>query len=709
MNRVTGGKTVSKAFPDIRLSFVLLLFLCVFFQSGHAQDNRAVRMEKLIASLDSTVEQSKSNVILPPVRSDIDAIAPLFEADNFTATADFPKMNMLEAERRNMNKDWGLSLEAGYLQNLEQGVFDSEGIFYNRRYRLGLRWDILDNGWRENQLAARQLRREIQIEKIERQRASVERQYELMRQAIVALLEGEKATVKSHYRNILRMKRRELKELYDMGYKSWDEVLQISAELSQTEMAAGDPKKQYQGDSLQTALLSRVKTPLPVLSLDRDALENAVGSLPGRERADSLRLRNTADRHRPWRDISLSANLNYNYYDRSGQQLQLGPVEDREYFSLGVNVSVPFSVFRGTHKLYGRAHREELDYRNERQDERRLRQIRNYYNDYQQLKEQYTEVYYRYLRQSDTIIKKESKKQLASVEYSPAEQLNLFMTQLETIWQLKDTKEKLYLKLLQIAERVPDLPLSSYAEAWEPPALLDYQDMAGAVYIWSDTFASHSNNFLLNYLGSREFHTVLLSPGKKASPQSEKINDFIEDAQRLGIKVYLMKGSNVIIRKNNRESIAEFVNMAKQYGAAGVHLDVEPHTFDDWEQNREQYLSQYVDMVDYAGSQTDSAALEFTLSIPVYYDSILSVLASEADAVYVMAYGSGQVSDVARRLSDELSVFTGTGCESKLVVALRPEDFGNDRSLREFMTNLDRRTGKKCYALHDLGKLIDVN
>ena len=709
MNRVTGGKTVSKAFPDIRLSFVLLFLLCVLFQSGYAQDNRAVRMEKLIASLDSTVEQSKSNVILPPGRSNIDAITPLFEADNFTATTDFPKMNLLEAERRNMNKDWGLSLEAGYLQNLEQGVFDSEGIFYNRRYRLGLRWDILDNGWRENQLAARQLQREIQIEKIERQRASVERQFELMRQTIVALMEGEKATVKSHYRNILRMKRRELKELYDMGYKSWDEVLRISAELSQTEMAAGESQKQYRGDSLQTALLSRIKTPLPVLSLNMDALEEAAGNMPGRERADSLRLRNTADRHRPWRDISLSANLNYNYYDRSGQQLQLGPVEDREYFSLGVNVSVPFSVFRGTHQLYERAHREELTYKNERQDESRLRQIRNYYNDYRQLKEQYTEVYHRYLRQSDTIIKKESKKQLASVEYSPAEQLNLFMTQLETIWQLKDTKEKLYLKLLQLAELVPELPLSSYAEVWEPPALLDYQDMAGAVYIWSDTFASYSNNFLLHYLGSREFQTVLLSPGKKVSGHSEKIEDFIQDAQTLGIKVYLMKGSNVIIRKNNRESIAQFVNMAKRYGAAGVHLDVEPHTFEDWEQNREQYLSQYVDMVDYTGSQTDSAALEFTLSIPVYYDSILSMLASEADAVYVMAYGSGKVSDVARRLSEELSVFAGTGCDSKLVVALRPEDFGNDRSLRDFMSKLDRQTGKKCYALHDLGKLIDVN
>ena len=55
-------------------------------------------------------------------------------------------------------------INAGYLENLEQGVFNVEGIYYRRRAQLELEWDILNNGYLDNRHEIRELENEKQTD-----------------------------------------------------------------------------------------------------------------------------------------------------------------------------------------------------------------------------------------------------------------------------------------------------------------------------------------------------------------------------------------------------------------------------------------------------------------------------------------------------------------------------------------------------------------
>ncbi|MDZ7658783.1 hypothetical protein [Fodinibius sp.] len=677
------------------------------FENSWAQSGRSDVLEKLIVHIDSSLSEKAGYVQMAAKKADIQDLDSLFNHRNFAVGDQHPSASMLEKERQHTQNDWGVNLQAGYLQNLEQGVFDSEGIFYNSRYQLGLRWDVLSNGWQENQLKANQLQRKVKIEQFKQRKEDTEQHYQVLRNHILSVVRQEQKKIKKQYKELLTIKKNELKTLYDLGYKSWDEVLEISSKLSETDMVLNT---NISLDSSGGKKWLPENTVLPVLSVDYKKLKKEAAHKPLREKVDSLRLENTEDEHRRWRDISLSANVNYNYYDRSGQQLQITNAQDREYFSFSVNLSVPLTVFKGGNKEYKEAQRQEIKYENKRQDFAENNMLGENFREYQELKNQYARTYNRYQRQLQRIRQKQTGRENGNQEYDSSELLNLYLSQIEAMWQLSQTKEKIYEKLIRLSKFAPSSPLSSYASVWNPPKLAQNNNSSSTVYMWSDTFDSYKNPLLLDYMSARNFNTILLSPGPKMTSVSDKLSSFIRNSEAMGISVDLMKGSNVLIKEKNWDSIHDFAKNARTYNAKGIHLDVEPHTFDDWSQNRKYYLQQYTRMVQYARKVADRYELSLSISVPVFYDEILAELYPMVDKIYVMAYQISTVPKLNKRLSKELQ-FTSDNNEErgKLVIALRPDDFVSQTQMEDFISQLNQQYGKLSFAVHDFEKLIGLN
>ena len=671
-----------------------------------AQSGRSDVLEELIVHIDSALSQKADYVRMANEKADIRDLDSLFDHRNFATGYQYPSTNMLENKRQRTRNDWGVNLQAGYMQNFDQGVFDSEGIFYNSRYQLGIKWDVLSNGWQENQLKSKQLQREIKIERIRDREANIEQSYQVLREQLLSLFRQEQQKIKKRYKELLTIKKNELKTLYDLGYKSWDEVLEISSELSETDMVLNSEIKL---DSLEGRWRLDKNESLPVLSVDYEKLREEAAYKPLRDKADSLRLKNTEDEYRRWRDISLSANVNYNYYDRSGQQLPITNAQDREYFSLAVNLSVPLTVFKEGNKEYKEAQYQEIAYENKRQDFSENNMIRKHFREYQELKNKYASTYYRYQRQLQRIQLKQTNQQKGSQEYDASELLNLYLSQIEAIWQLTQTKEKIYDKLISLSRFAPQSPLSSYTSMWNPPKLAQKNSSSSTVYMWSDTFGSYKNPLLLDYMSARNFDTILLSPGPDMISGSEKLFSFVRSAEAIGISVELMKGSNVLIKEKNRGSINDFVKSARAFNANGIHLDVEPHTFNDWSQKRQYYLEQYTRMVQYAKRVATSHNLSLSISVPVFYDDILPELYPLVDKLYVMAYNISTVPKLKKRLAKELQLTGGNSKEEKLVVALRPDDFVSQTQMEDFISQLNQQYGKLTFAVHDFETLIGLN
>jgi hypothetical protein len=68
-----------------------------------------------------------------------------------------------------------------------------------------------------------------------------------------------------------------------------------------------------------------------------------------------------------------------------------------------------------------------------------------------------------------------------------------------------------------------------------------------------------------------------------------------------------------------------------------------------------------------------------------------------------MAYESPRVDTLHRWLQPFLQVAPG-----KLVIALRPKDFGDELVLEQAVRDLTRRTGISQFAFHDFEQLLDI-
>jgi hypothetical protein len=97
--------------------------------------------------------------------------------------------------------------------------------------------------------------------------------------------------------------------------------------------------------------------------------------------------------------------------------------------------------------------------------------------------------------------------------------------------------------------------------------------------------------------------------------------------------------------------------------------------------------------------------LELDISIPLYYNpEIIDKLLNKVDHIYFMAYENIKDEYINRKINP----FTDFA-QSKLVIALRTEDFSNRIEMEHKMDTLENITNIHNFAYHDLGRLIQMD
>lgn len=225
------------------------------------------------------------------------------------------------------------------------------------------------------------------------------------------------------------------------------------------------------------------------------------------------------------------------------------------------------------------------------------------------------------------------------------------------------------------------------------------------VYMWSNTFESADNQALISFLENEDLSSVFLSVGFD-NPQLEKAKQFVQLATEKEIEVHLLFGGNEIVtgvEDDQLSKLNEIFEVARQIGVNQVHLDVEPHVFEDWDENRSIYESNYLGMLSNAEKIFTEASVSLSVSIPHFYDSINSEIENFVDEAVVMVYETTDINIIKSRTEEESSIF-----EEKLSVAIRPEDYSSfetlDRIILEIMMS---GTARKVY-LHDAGVLLNT-
>ena len=378
------------------------------------------------------------------------------------------------------------------------------------------------------------------------------------------------------------------------------------------------------------------------------------------------------------------------------KQFDVGDTNDDGVVA-GVRFSIPLEKKRRLAEEYRLSH---IDQTTELETWEKVTRTRAAYQSLREQMQRTVKQQYRILRSNErlrrTLIEKKYNKEIQLA--TAASRLRSY---LDANIELIRSKEELYRRVNQVfliagIDINPSLlQLTSLSEN-------NYRARNGerSIYLWSKGFNNYSNSQILDFLIAKGINRVLLTAGRAVN--HEKMQRFIKQATHKQIIVESIIGPNKLFFKENHQSAAIAVESARSLSDA-IHLDIEPHTFPEYKQNKEAYLKQYIDMLRAIREQSPDVTL--TVAVPFHWpEHIYAELNVLVDRVYIMAYGSTKPNTIIRRLQPALKNIAS----EKIVTVLRITDFSDEWGIEKMIAALQQQTGLKNFSLHTFRRFIKM-
>lgn len=605
------------------------------------------------------------------------------------------KSTYLEKQKELEEHDYGLSITGNYLENINPTLGDLEdNLFYSRKFSAGIQWNILDNGYFENKVQA-----QILEEKIYRSQMTNDANTEsfhflerfdytiyLFNKVKVSLLNQRKEQLLKQYEivNHLVLQKKLRKE----------ELINLDSRLTEVESLI----KVYQSyndylNIIDDSLTFNMNS-LPLIDLDYERIFSMLNM-----QTDSLLMSSIYTNYYRWyHEINLSAFARYNYYDLVGNGY-------RNFFTAGVNVAIPIPF---NYKLQNEVEAERWKYENEKMVESRINlheDILNAGYEFRYKLKQFIGFYQKRKLFMERLRVEKVKVRLGDNNIDPLSGLDLYDDLLQIDIELVDLLQNLYLKALKIHSKIPHSKIEDIVNIQTTKDISEYLDKKHrSVYVWSKTFIDYSPVFMAEYAIYNEFKEVIVAVSPGDSLKKDKLA-FMQYAKE-NAKVHFMIGDNNLIFDPEPEKYVH--NLVAEYGdfkPQGIHLDVEPHTFEEWASEKQRLINQYIKMVGKISVFCKGNDLELSISIPLHYgEDAIDKLMPDVDKVYFMCYENVKT----EYLVNKLTTYMDYG-KDKIVVALRTEDFTDRIGLEEKIIELEKLTGLRNFAYHDLRRVISFD
>ncbi len=581
------------------------------------------------------------------------------------------------SEKNTFNINW--VSEANY--NFSPGFGDEDNIFYRARISSGLDWLALGEGSSKNQRIQNSLNEKARrINRLEKTQYKKEIDYRENQDGIKMIFDQKRIEILSDYENILKL----LNEFNVKQNKSGianDADLALSRyrleKISIEKKSLENLVKNAANNSFNKEILNAAIPDLtPVENIDLSILVKD-RQLALKMEKEILDIKNKRDRQ-----PDLRVKLRYNYYSALSK--------DRNFASLGASLNLPLS-----------RNKTNLDNENDLKfRENMLNDLQMVYRD--KLNALYRE-YYELKSEMDILQSEstylESDLTLKSTNensntFSPAGYLNTAEKFLNNQLQKYDKKSQLYEKYLE----------------YRMAAGIDYttgplqsgtnDDNAGnETYIWSAFFNNYSNAYIINLMNHWHINRVFLSPGKV--PDLVKVEDFKTQAAANNIQVYRLIGENSYSKTDDGfTDLQQALIEAKNMGFAGVHLDIEPHTFDDYKENVDIYAQRLINLFTSSKLWCDQNAMDMGVSVPMQLPVEVATALNDNNVMsYIMAY---DVLTLEKKMNKTAAIRSILG--ANYVWVFRINDFQNFSGLLDAETTI-QSNGISKIGYYDLSQM----
>ena len=218
-------------------------------------------------------------------------------------------------------------------------------------------------------------------------------------------------------------------------------------------------------------------------------------------------------------------------------------------------------------------------------------------------------------------------------------------------------------------------------------------------YLWTSFFNEKSNDYLIALLEKWNIKKVFLSVN--STMDLSKLKSFQTLASEKGIQVDFLVGENSYAEETDGFVHLEKVMLTgKNLGFKGIHLDIEPHTFDDYEDQTAKYSEIQVNLFREAKKWCDAHGMDLSVSVPMYLPiKVAKTLGRNNITTHIMAYGN---SSLDHKLDHTQAMRKVLNSNSRWTFEIN--DFKDYQSLKETETKLIEKEITE-FTYHDLSQL----
>ena len=619
-----------------------------------------------------------------------------FDLDRTTREEFLISINQAKADL--LHNDWGLDANANYLENFGGGA-DEDNLIYNRRFQTGLNWSILGSGFFGNRLDEEVLLNDNAILQQQSEATLREMDHTEKWHSIIYLFNQQKVEVLNERLELVERRLEIANKLHYLRHLSKEDLLDIQSKEAEIRSMFNiyESYNEQLEFQIDTSVIPSYEFPLVDINY-----ENAFRAMNTGE-SDSiiqLRLANLDLEHSVLHDISLKTNVRYNWYD-----LTSPTNPSRSFMSAGITVSVPIPLNLKANQAIYDAEREYILSGVDEELNETQKELLNYFYEFRYKLKQYTSFYEKKFQFLEQLRQERVRYKLNPINFNPLTALSILDDIKSIEIELIDLQQNMYLKILNIYSALPDLTAEELMVPFELPNYFEIDDqIERSVYVWSEGVTAYSADFVAEYMRFNEIEKMVIT----ANTSPEVINGtkaIAEQLEETETGLEIMVGRNSLVNEDAATFLTELWTSFSDMTATGIHLDVEPHTFDDWQERKEEYLSNYLVMLDDARTFCDNNELELSVSIPLHYpENYVSSIIEVCDNVYFMAYENIDVDYIERKLEPSV-----TQDSSKVVIALRTDDFENRYWMEEHVLQLYELTGVNRFAIHDLSSMVQFD
>jgi len=612
-------------------------------------------------------------------------VAGLFDLGCTAIIPEEARANALDVESGHLNQEFGLDFAARYGQRTSAITNQTAGGLSGTY--VGLEWDLLSQGLLGNQRRSDLLERRAEAERLTGELVRIQRTETCRARRVRERFRGMVLRLLEAKVDLNRYQERLVRQAYLEGEALLDTYLEVRKNVKEAERRLTILRDTVHEENDPPPLDAYP----PLVDIDLEALAGAnVG--------DSLR-RRLGEVERQAIDLEDDAafDTRLSVFSRYTANRNL----DNRDLEFGVRFSQPLFGWLLGNDERAEAERTELRRREEQLflSERRA-ELRTVYRRYEEDQSMAIRAHYRVSSRRERV-----RQRLGARSVRANDQLE------ETLQDASDLLQAMIEKALAYGEAYEEVA-RAFAVAREPfdPSYLSIHPVSRyeqrgrmgrrSLYIWSEEFRRRSNDFIIELAQARKIDRLIVSAGHNTP--MDRVRALQAQARNNDIATELLLASNHWVEPGGVERARSRIANLDLRGSA-LHLDVEPHVFDDFDRREDEYLRRYLEVLRVA-RRTIGERNELVVSVPLFWpDRVYREIATVVDRVHLMAYGEKETPE---RASQTLEVARHFAPRQR-VIALRPEDFINPWTLDQAISTLQKVVQADRFALHDLESFLE--